>query len=762
MIAGLAALVAGAAGVAVIVKLTVADLPDVNALKNYRPPLTTTVFSRDGVLMAELAEENRYIVEPSALPAHVVWSFIASEDGKFYEHAGIDFQGILRAALNNLRHGRVVQGGSTITQQVAKALLLTPERSFRRKIREIALAFRIEENLSKEEIIKLYLNQIYLGHGAYGVEAAAKVYFGVKAEKLTISQAALLAGLPQAPSAYDPYRHPDEAQKRRSYVLEQMLSLGKISKAEYQKANAEPIVLANYENFFKRISPYFTEQARRELDSRYGSAEVLKGGMKVVTTMDSKLQMAAQRALQRGIEGFDHKRGYHGLVRVGSPKETAPFMKGFPEIDAVAEALVTSVTPEKISVLSRGARFDISAEDLAWAIGEGNLPSKRFRPGDVVQVKFRAQSKGTLAAFLHQEPSVEGALVCLDAHTGEVLAMVGGYSFDKSQFNRATQAKRQAGSAIKPFIYGAAIEKGLTPAYVVFDTPVVYDAPGLEEKWKPKNYSDKFYGATTLREALVLSRNLVTVKVLQDIGTTQAISFLRRAGITSDLGPDLSLALGACAVSPIELAAAYGVFATGGFSHTPAFIASVTDRDGNLLQSFKKPAETTPNIDPRVAFVINNMMQAVINEGTGARARGLPVPAAGKTGTTNEARDAWFVGVTPDLITAVWIGNDDNTTIGSGETGGAVSAPIWKEFMDRAVLGRKSGDFPMPEGIEFATVDGDTGMLAGPRSKRTFNAAFIAGTVPGKGKRVEIVTGPGETKPKSFDADDPSALDALR
>lgn len=753
------------AGIAfALIAYILSDLPDVNALKNYRPPLTTTIWSADGVLMAELADENRYMVEPSGLPPHVVWAFIASEDGKFYEHAGIDFAGIMRAALNNLRHGRVVQGGSTITQQVAKALLLTPERSFRRKFREIVLAFRIEENLTKDEIIRLYLNQIYLGHGSYGVEAAAKTYFGVRAENLTLTQAALLAGLPQAPSAYDPFRHPAEAAKRRSYVLEQMLSIGKITEAEYKKASAAPIQLATDENFFKKVSPHFTEQVRRELDARYGTADILKGGYRVVTTMDSKLQAAAQKALENGVEAFDRKRGYRGIIRHQQEKNTDPFMKGSPPYAGqTTEALIVSVTDDQMTVLCRGEKYAIDAESLEWAVGEGKTPRMRFTPGDVVLVKFGLRRMGVLKAELHQDPTVEGALVSINAHTGEVLAAVGGYSFDKSQFNRVTQAKRQAGSAIKPFIYGAAIEKGLTPAHIVYDTPIVYDAPGLDEKWKPKNYSDKFYGPTTIREALILSRNLVTIKVLQEIGMPGAVKFLRRAGIKSDLSPDLSLALGACNVTPLELAAAYGVFATGGFQHQPAFIRSVTDRDGAVDWRFTAPEETTPDIDPRIAFVINNMMQGVINEGTGTKARGLPVPSAGKTGTTNDARDAWFVGVTPDLITAVWIGNDDNTPIGKGETGGAISAPIWKEFMDKAVLKYRGGDFPIPDGIEFAVIDADTGTLANPRSRRTFQAAFLAGTVPEKGRRVELAEKAGDgTKTLSFDADDPSAMDALR
>lgn len=760
--------VAAAAGSAAVgyfaFSLMTRDLPDIAALKQYRPPVTTTIVSRDGVLMAELAEENRYLIDPANLPRHVVQAFVAAEDEGFFEHKGIDYLGIVRAMINNLRHGRVVQGGSTITQQVAKALLLTPEKSIRRKVREAVLAVRMEENLTKEEILNLYLNQIYLGHGAYGIEAAAKVYFGVGADKLTLAQSALLAGLPQAPSAYDPYRRPEEALKRRGYVLEQMADNGFITSEKAREVAAEPLSLSYTENFFKRISPYFTEQVRRELEARYGNTEILRNGLKVVATMDSRLQAAAQKALRNGIESYDRRQGYRGYLRRNKSGETAQFEKGQPPLEGeVSEALVTASDDSGITLLTRGRRYAILAGELEWATGEGRSPARRFTPGDVILVKFAEAGKHLLKPMLYQEPQVEGAIVCLDAHTGEVLAAVGGYSFDKSQFNRVTQAKRQAGSAIKPLIYGAAVERGFTPAYVVYDSPIIYDAPGLEEKWKPKNYSDKFYGPTTLREALVQSRNVVTIKVLQDVGVSAAINFMKRAGIGGEIEPNLSLALGSCVVTPLELTAAYGVFATGGFRHEPAFIQSVADREGRVLQRFVPPIDTTPLIDPKTTFIVNNMMQGVINEGTGGRAKGLPVPAAGKTGTTNEARDAWFIGFTPELLTGVWIGNDDGTSIGSGETGGLVAAPIWKEFMETAIERRDTGDFPMPAGIEFALIDADTGQLAGPRSKRTFSAAFLAGTAPVRGRRLEMeAPKAGGGRGKSFDADDPGAMDVLR
>ncbi|GAB4281020.1 MAG: PBP1A family penicillin-binding protein [Deferrisomatales bacterium] len=737
-----------------------ADLPDVDSLRAYRPPVVTTVWSRDGELMAEFFQQRRKVVSLAALPDRVVRAFLAAEDSHFFQHEGLDWTGILRAAWANLRERRVVQGGSTITQQVAKSLLLSPERSFRRKFREALLAVRIERDLTKQEILHLYLNQIYLGHGAYGVESASEIYFGKSARELNLAEASLLAGLPQAPSRYDPYQHPERALERRRYVLDRMAEEGWITPEEAAAATQAPLDLAGYRNPYPTVSPYFSEHVRRLLEERYGADALLRGGLRVVTAMDSPLQRAARRALRLGLEEVDRRQGYRGPVDHRDPSDPGPFAQGPPpEPGDRSLALVVDRRPEGLVVLAGGTRFFLSGKSLGWALERGEPLEERFRAGDVVLCAFEEGPEGAVEARLTQDPLVEGALVCLDPRTGEVLACVGGYDFARSQFNRAVQARRQPGSAIKPLIYAAAVDKGYTPATLIYDSPIVYDSPDLEEKWKPKNYSNRFYGATPLREALVRSRNVVTIKVLKDIGVPYAVDYLRSLGISSPLSPDLSLALGASAVSPLELVSVYGAFAAGGARREPTFLLRVEDRDGRVLEAFA-PEEGTRALSPQTAYVLTHMMQAVIREGTGRRARGLHRPAAGKTGTTNDNRDAWFLGFTPERVAGVWVGYDDGRSLGRRETGGRVAAPIWLAFMKEAVASIPQADFPVPPGIEFARVDAETGRLAGPTSVKTFTAAFKKGTVPPPLDRPTTAATPASAP--ALDPRDPEALDALR
>ncbi len=736
-------------------------LPDVDSLRRYRPPLTTTVWSRDGVLMAEFYRERRKLVDPSALPAHVVRAFLAAEDSGFFSHEGLDLAGIVRAAWANLREGRVVQGGSTITQQVAKSLLLSPERSLRRKIREAVLAVRMERHLGKREILYLYLNQIYLGHGAYGIESASEVYFGISSQELSLAQAALLAGLPRAPSRYDPYRHPERALERRRYVLERMAEEGWITRDDLERAAAEPLSLAGYRNPLARVSPYFTDQVRRVVVARWGQDALLEGGLRVVTTMDSRLQEAARRALRRGLEALDRRAGYRGPLEHRNPDDPGPFAQGpAPRPGQRARALVLRVDSRGATLLAGGIELPLPAEAMQWALGRDRSPPEVLSPGDVVWCDVRADENGLPVAELAQEPEVEGALVCLDARTGEVLALVGGYDFGRSQFNRAVQARRQPGSAIKPLLYAAALAKGYTPATLVYDAPVVYRSTDLREDWKPRNYSERFHGATTLREALVRSRNVVTVKVLKDIGVPYAVEFLKRMGLRARISPDLSLALGSPTLSPLDLAAVYTAFPGGGIRHDPVFLLRVEDREGNELFRFD-PGPGERVLPPDIAYVVTDMMRGVVREGTGRRVRALGRPCAGKTGTTNEYRDAWFVGFTPDLVTVVWVGYDDGRSLGRRETGGRAAAPIWLDFMKQAVEDRPAGAFAVPEGVEFARIDADTGLLAGPDSRRTFTAAFVRGTVPGP---APLGSGPADTAPAGagFDPRDPGALEMLQ
>ncbi|TAL18721.1 PBP1A family penicillin-binding protein [bacterium] len=753
-----------AAGIFIYVVLK--ELPDVNSLRDYRPPRTSTVWSRDGALMAELYNENRYPIDPRSLPAYTRMAFIAAEDDRFFEHGGLDFLGILRAAFANFREGRVVQGGSTITQQVAKSLLLSPERSLRRKVREAVLAIRIEKNLTKEEILNLYLNQIYLGHGAYGIEAAARNYFGVSASSLTIPQAALIAGLPQAPSRYDPYKNPEQALDRRAYVIRQMEKNGWITAKEAEEAVKTPLKLYGFRNLFKSIAPYYSEEVRRSLDAKLGTKKLLEGGLKITTSMDSRLQRAAEEALRSGLEEISMRAGYRGaLGKVTDAAGEAEFIEGDAPVNGTrAKALVKSVNTSGITVMKSGKIYFLPAEEMEWALSTVYAnPRARFRVGDMVYCKFIQKDSGELKAYLIQEPKVEGALICLKADTGEVLADVGGYDFSKSQFNRTTQAQRQVGSAIKPLIYAYAVTKGYTPATQIYDSPIVFDTADIDKKWKPKNYGEKFYGATTMMEALVKSRNVVTVKMLQDIGAPGAVDFLHNLGMESRIEPNLSLALGSPTVTVAEMASVYEVFATGGYRRPPLFIKRVQEADSTVIME-QHPEQSPPRrLDPAVACVVNQMMQEVIRSGTGGRAQGLPVPSAGKTGTTNENRDAWFIGVTPDLVTAVWIGYDDSQPLEDSETGGRAAAPIWKAFMEKAVwYYSKTGDFPVPSGIEFARFDSITGKLPNSRTQQAYYTAFIEGTAPvdprpsGKSRKKR------EESDSSVDFQDPGALEMLR
>ncbi len=752
---------AAAAAAGVWLWSLLSGLPDLQSLRRYRPPLTTTVWSRDGVLMAEFYRERRKLVDPSTLPGHVVRAFLAAEDSGFFSHEGLDLAGIVRAAWTNLREGRVVQGGSTITQQVAKSLLLSPERSLRRKIREAVLAVRMERHLTKQQILYLYLNQIYLGHGAYGIESASEVYFGISSQELSLAQAALLAGLPRAPSRYDPYRHPERALERRRYVLERMAEEGWITRDDMERAASEPLALAGYRNPLARVSPYFTDQVRRVIVARYGRETLLEGGLRVVTTMDSRLQEAARRALRRGLEALDRRAGYRGPLERRSPDDPGPFARGpAPGPGQRVKALVLHVDARGATVLAGGRKLPLPAEAMGWALGRDRSPPEVLSPGDVIWCDVRVGEDGLPVAELAQEPQVEGAIVCLDARTGEVLALVGGYDFGRSQFNRAVQARRQPGSAIKPLLYAAALAKGYTPATLVYDAPVVYRSTDLRGDWKPRNYSQRFHGATTLREALVRSRNVVTVKVLKDIGVSYAVDFLNGLGLRARISPDLSLALGSPTLSPLDLAAVYTVFPGGGIRHDPVFLLRVEDREGKeLFRFYPGPGERV--LSPEIAYVVTDMMRGVVREGTGRRVRALGRPCAGKTGTTNEYRDAWFVGFTPDLVTVVWVGYDDGRSLGRRETGGRAAAPIWLEFMKQAVEDRPPGDFAVPEGVEFARIDADTGFLAGPDSRRTFTAAFVRGTVPGP---APLGDGSPETAPAGagLDPRDPGALEMLQ
>ncbi len=727
------------------------NLPYIGSLKDYRPPVITEVYSSDGELIGRFYKEKRIVIPLEDMPDHLIKAFIAAEDARFYEHSGLDFVGIARAMIKNLTAGKIEQGASTITQQVARSLLLkNMERTYRRKVREAILALQIEKNFSKDRILFLYLNQIYLGHGAYGVEAAAWTYFGKPASELSLAEAALLAGLPQAPARYSPMRHMERAKARQRYVLQRMREEGFITPQEEKEAYAQPIALAsNKESVFAR-APYFTEYVRQYLLERYGKERLYGGGLKVYTTVNLKMQEAARKALDRGLRELDKREGYRGPLRHLGPDEMDAYLEDMAlQLEGVdltpgkiLEALVVEVNDEHQEARVRMGDTNgvLPLSQMKWARKPDPLVpyyhpkaklskvSEALQPGDVILVRLVDKKDGNWVVALEQTPLVQGALLCMEPGTGKVRAMVGGRDFFESQFNRAIQARRQPGSAFKPIIYAAALDWGLSPAHVIMDSPFISDQNPDDIVWKPRNYKGRFFGPTILRTALAKSRNVITVKILRKIGIEYAVAYARRLGITSPLSPDLSLALGSSGLSLLELTRAYCTFANGGTLISPIFVERVEDRTGMVIEENQPFGEQA--IAPETAYVMTDLLKAVVQEGTGWRIKALKRPAAGKTGTTNDLRDAWFLGYTPQLVTGVWVGYDDHRPMGKGETGSRAASPIWLYFMAEALKGSPARDFDIPPGVVFAKIDARTGLLASPYSKKTVFQAFKQGTEP--------------------------------
>jgi penicillin-binding protein 1A len=731
------------------------NLPYIGSLKEYTPPIITEVYSEEGEVFARFAEENRIMITLDQVPLHLIHAFVAAEDARFFEHEGVDFFGIVRALIMNQISGkRRGQGASTITQQVARTLLLKNlKKTYRRKAREALLALQIEKSFSKQKILYLYLNMYYLGNGSYGVEAAAKNYFDKHASELNLAESSLLAGLCQAPSRYDPTLHFDRAKARQKYVLERMREEGYITEIQEREAlSAELLIKGREENPFFSNAPYFAEYIRRYLEKEYGRDLLYKGGLKVYTTLNLETQHAAQKALRKGLKELDQREGYRGPLRELSPEEMVifrreseeEFMQAPPEFESLVQGLVESVDDQKgEGIISYGGRQGIlPLSEMKWArkpdpkIAYYNmsvtLASKVLKQGDVVLV--RIQGDGTppydWEFSLDQEPLIQGALLSLETYSGRIRAMVGGLDFAASQFNRAVQARRQPGSAFKPIIYAAALDDGMTPSTVIIDAPYISQSNPDEELWKPKNYKEKFFGPTLFRTGLIKSRNVITIKILQKIGVYQAIEYARRLGIESDLSPDLSLALGSSGVSLYELTRAYSVFANGGMLVEPIFINRILDRNGQIIEENQPSLKQA--ISQETAHVMTDLLVAAVQEkgGTGWRIKALKGQAAGKTGTTNDLRDAWFMGYTSDLVTGVWVGYDDRRSMGSGETGSRAASPIWLYFMSEALKGEVMEDFPVPEGVVFVKIDAETGLLASQYSKKTVFQAFKENTEP--------------------------------
>jgi penicillin-binding protein 1A len=742
-------LAAGTAGVLWYVWSS--NLPLISSLREYNPPIITEIYSSDGEVIGRFWDEKRIVISLAEIPRHLIHAFIAAEDARFYEHEGVDIPSIARAFFKNLIARRIEQGGSTITQQVTKSLLLkNPEKTYRRKVREATLSLQIEKAFSKERILYLYLNQIYLGHGAYGVEAAARTYFGKRASEVNLAESAMLAGMTQAPSKYSLLSHFNRAKARQKYVLQRMREEGYITPEQEQEAfKADISVSQDAENPFN-TAPYFTEQVRRYLEEKYGRELLYGGGLRVYTTVNVAMQQAAQEALMKGLLELDKREGYRGPIKHLKAEEVQTFKleaqvqfeKDPPEVGDVLQGLVEEVDNKKNQIIvSLGkARGILPLSEMKWARKPDpevpyyttgvTRPGDVLRVGDVVLLRIQetAVAPNPWQVSLEQTPEVQGAVYCMESQNGRVRAMVGGRDFKVSQFNRAVQARRQPGSAFKPIIYAAALDWGMNPATIILDAPYVSTMNPEEEIWRPKNYKEKFYGPTLFRSAIIYSRNVITVKILKQIGVPYAIAYANKMGIESDLSPDLSLALGSSGLSLEEITKAYLVFANGGKRAAPIYINKIEDRNGRVIE--ENHAFLAEAISEETAAVMTDLLKAVIQEGTGWRAKALKRPAAGKTGTTNDLRDAWFIGFTPRLVAGVWVGYDDRRPMGKGETGSRAASPIWLYFMSEVLKDEPAEDFQTPEGVVFAKIDAKTGLLASPYSEKTVFQAFREGQEP--------------------------------
>lgn len=723
-------------------------LPKITSLNDYKPSCVTSVYSDDGRKIGEFYKERRIVIPLSDMPDNLKNAFISAEDSRFREHMGIDIVSILRAFVKNLKAGAIVQGGSTITQQVAKSFFLSPERTYKRKLKEAILAYRIDKRLSKDEILYLYLNQIYLGHGAYGVEAASENYFGKHAKDLDLAECSMLAGLPQAPSRYSPFQHPNLARQRQIYVLNRMRQDGYITNIQATNAINTVLDIKPRKNWFIEKVPCYTEYVRRYIEKKYGKKALYTEGLQIYTAVNIELQKIARKEVKKGLDDLDKRQGYRGPVDHISSSEIEKISKNISdklknqplEQGKIYKGIVVGIDGKITLVRVGNALGIIPVEDISWARKPDpeiawwqkkiQSPEEVFKIGDIIKVTAVKKNKlnDKWLFSLEQDPIAQAALLSIDAETGYVKAMIGGRDYRNSQFNRAIQSRRQPGSAFKPVIYAAALDKGYTAATVIIDSPVVFQDTKTNFVWKPHNYKEKFYGPTLFRDALVHSRNVVTIKILQDIGIDYVINYARKLGISSDINRDLSISLGSSGVSLLEITKAYSVFSNLGYKIKPVFITKILDRNGNILEQPELKRQKV--IDISTAYIMTNILESVVKSGTGWRVRALKRPVAGKTGTTNNLNDAWFIGYTPRYTTGVWVGFDNEKSLGKGETGSRAASPIWLGYMQKALAGRPVRTFNVPEGIVFAKIDAATGLLAIESSKKTRFECFKEGTVP--------------------------------
>lgn len=797
------------------------DLPDVETLRDVRLQVPLRIYSEDGRLISVFGEKRRIPVAIEDIPEDLKNAFIAGEDARFYEHPGVDYQGLTRAVWTLATTGEKTIGGSTITQMLARNFFLTLEKTYSRKIREIFLALKIEREFSKDEILELFLNKILLGHRAYGVGAAADVYYGKTLDELTLAQTAMIAALPKAPSRINPITSPERALERRNYVLARMRELDYITEAEYRQAVAEPDNAFYHGPATEVTAPYLAEMVRQDVLRRLGEA-AYTGGYTVRTTIDARMQAAAEQAVKSGLEDYDRRHGYRGpeahvdLAAESGPPQWAELLSPYQPLAGLVPGLVIEADEQAALVyLQNGQTIALGLEQLEWArkqLGRDSLGPRPKSPADVLQagdiVRTRLGDAGQWR--LAQQPEAEASLVSLDPSNGALKALVGGYNFSRSKFNRVIQSRRQPGSSFKPFLYSAALEHGFTPASIINDAPIVFEDEELERTWKPQNFSESFFGPTRMREAMIHSRNLVSIRLLREIGVPFAREYISRFGFElQDLPANLSMALGSANLPPLALARGYAVFANGGFLVEPFYIWSVSDADGQHLfrasptlacdecvreeqpsaplqadvpvepgkpayrplvvvldeaAPGRSPAAAAPAPDlgepraaPRViseqnAYLIRSMMMDVIRHGTGKKA--LEVgrqDLAGKTGTTNDQRDAWFSGYNDYLVTTVWVGFDSHEPLGRNEVGGRAALPVWVEFMSAALEGLPDRVPAIPPGVVQARIDPDTGQLVGLDNSAAIMELFQSGRLPDREQALQGVNADGQTEADPYD-----------
>lgn len=760
-------------------------LPDYQHLADYTPPVTSRAHAGDGALIAEFAQQRRLFVPVDSIPKIVEQAFLSSEDKNFYDHLGLDFFGIVRAAVQNVinvLNNRRLEGASTITQQVAKNFLLTNDVTFRRKLKEAILSVRLENAFTKRQILELYLNEIYLGIGSYGVAAAALNYFDKSLDELTVSEAAYLAALPKAPNNYHPIRQKERAIARRDWVIDRMYENGFISGVRANDAKQEDLIVQFRPVGVQQVdAEYFVEEVRRNVQNLFGDKQLYGGGLSIRSTLDTRLQTIAQTVLRNGLVDYDQRYGYRGPVQQLETIEDWPTqlqaLKVVQDIAPWRMAVVISVDDQEAEIglrpdapMTEGYEAEIGRLNISearWArraaVGNGRMGGavvslhQVLGAGDVIYVE-PLEAAGQFA--LRQMPEANGALVAMDPHTGRVLAMVGGYSFDVSEFNRATQARRQPGSSFKPFVYAAALDAGYTPASLVLDAPFVIDQGSDQGLWKPENYARRFYGLSTLRLGMEKSRNLMTIRLAQQVGMQRVVDYARSFGVSDDMPPVLAMALGAGETTLIRMVSAYSTFVNGGKRIEPVLIDRIQNRYGLTIYkhdtrpcdacaveawAYQAPPslpDTRPQIiPPQTAYQIVSMLEGAVLRGTGRAARVLNRPLAGKTGTTNDSRDGWFIGFSPDLVVGTYVGFDDNRSLGAGESGGKVAAPVFTEFMRQALKKAPVISFRIPPNVSLVRISAKTGKLARANDRDVILEAFKVGTEPVSGRRQLVIEG---------------------